>query len=73
LLSQKENRHTVSVDFIDHVLKLSLGWVLTEGPHDCAQLLGGDGAVTILVEEGEGFLELCDLFFSQLVSLSKNK
>lgn len=28
---------------------------------------GGDGAVAVFVEEGEGFLELGDLFFVELV------
>ena len=34
-----------------------------------SQLLGGDGAVSILVEEGECLLELSDLLLSQLISL----
>merc|ERR1719506_895979 len=59
---------TISVDLVDHILELSLGRVLTKGTHDCAQLLGGDGAIAILVEEGEGLLELSNLLFSQLVS-----
>ena len=46
---------------VDHVLKLSLGRVLAERAHDSAQLLRGDGAVTILVEQGEGLLELGNL------------
>ncbi len=60
---------TVSVDFVDHVLELGLGRVLSERPHDGAELLGGDGAISVLVKEGEGLLELCDLLFSQLISL----
>jgi hypothetical protein len=35
----------------------------------CSQLLGGDGAVSILVEEREGLLELSNLLLCQLVSL----
>merc|ERR550514_1807768 len=58
---------TIGIHFVDHILKLCLGWVLPQRAHDCAQLLGGDGAITILVEEGEGLLELCNLLFSQLV------
>lgn len=34
-----------------------------------SQLLGGDGAVSILVEQGESLLELGNLFLSQLISL----
>ena len=34
-----------------------------------SELLGGDGAVSILVEEGECLLELCDLFLGQLIGL----
>lgn len=41
---------TVSVDLVDHVLELSLGGVLSKRPHDGAQLLGGDGAIAVLVE-----------------------
>ena len=51
---------TVCVDLIDHVLELCLGGVLTQGSHHGAQLLGGDGAISILVEEGERLLELCE-------------
>ena len=34
-----------------------------------SQFLGGDGAISVLVEEGKCFLELSDLFLSQLISL----
>ena len=61
---------TVGIDLIDHVLELSLGWVLTKGAHDSTKFLGGDGAITVLIEEGESFLELSNLFFSQIVSHS---
>ena len=60
---------TVSVDLVDHVLQLCLGGVLSEGAHDGAQLLGGDGAVAVLVEQGERLLELGDLLLGQLISL----
>jgi len=46
---------------VDHVLKLRLGRVLAERAHDSAKLLRGDGAVTILVEQGECLLELGNL------------
>merc|ERR1719265_692796 len=42
---------SISVDFVDHVLQLCLGWVLTQRAHDCSQLLGGDSAITVLIEE----------------------
>ena len=32
----------VGVDFVDHVLKLRLGGVLSQTPHHGTQLLGGD-------------------------------
>ena len=63
---------TVGVDFVDHVLKLRLCGVLTERPHDGAQLFSGDGAVAILVEERERLLELGDLFLCQLIGLQKH-
>ena len=61
--------NTISVDFIDHVLELSLGWILSERPHDCSQFLGSDRAVAILVKQREGFFELSDLLLSQLIGL----
>mmetsp|Transcript_7993 Transcript_7993/g.18713 ORF Transcript_7993/g.18713 Transcript_7993/m.18713 type:complete len:210 (+) Transcript_7993:141-770(+) len=59
----------VSVDLVDHVLQLSLGRVLAERAHHGAELLGGDGAIAVLVEQGEGLLELGDLLLSQLLVL----
>lgn len=64
---------TISINLIDHVLKFSFSGVLTEGSHDCSQFLGGDGAITILVEEGESLLELSNLFLCQLISLKSNQ
>ena len=58
---------TISVNFVDHVLKLSLGRVLSKRAHDGSELLGGDGTISVLVKEGEGLLELGDLLFSQLL------
>merc|ERR1711936_87741 len=40
----------ISIDLVDHVLELSLGRVLAEGAHDSTKLLGGDGAIAVLVE-----------------------
>jgi len=56
-----------TVHLIDHVLELSLGGVLAQRAHDSPQLLGGDGTVAILVEEGESLLELSDLLLRQLI------
>jgi len=49
---------TVSVDLVDHVLKLGLGGVLSQGAHDGSQLLGGDCAITVFVKQGERLLKL---------------
>merc|ERR1719211_160116 len=57
----------VGVDFVDHVLQLSLCGILPKRPHHGAKLLGGDGSVTILVEQGERLLELCDLLLRELI------
>merc|ERR1712141_250733 len=51
----------IGVDLVDHVLQLRLCRVLSQRPHHRAELLGGDGAVPILVEEGERLLELSNL------------
>lgn len=51
-------RLTVCVHLVDHVLQLCFGGVLSQGPHHCPQLLGGDSAIPILVKKGEGLLEL---------------
>merc|ERR1712146_140263 len=32
----------ISIDLVDHVLKLGLSWVLTKGAHDGTELLGGN-------------------------------
>ena len=48
----------IGVHLVDHVLQLGLGGVLTQRPHHGAQLLSGDGAVPVLVEQAEGFFEL---------------
>jgi hypothetical protein len=48
-------------------LQLGFGRVLAEGAHDGAQLLSGDGAIAILVKQGEGLLKLGNLLFGQLV------
>jgi len=67
------NIFTVCVDLIDHVLQLSLCGILTQGPHDCSQLFGGDCTVAILVEQGKCLLEFSNLLFCQLIGLKKRK
>ena len=62
---------TVSIHFVDHVLEFCFCGVLAQGSHDCAQFLGGDGAIAVLVEKGEGFLEFGNLLFGQLVGLKR--
>lgn len=49
---------TISIHLINHVLQFRLSGVLPQRSHHSPQLLGGNGAISILVEEGEGFLEL---------------
>jgi hypothetical protein len=66
-LREIDGAGAIGVDLIDHVLELGLGGVLAEGAHNCPQLLGGDGAIAILVEQGEGLLELGNLFLGELV------
>ena len=60
---------TIGVDLIDHVLQLGLGGVLSQGTHDGSQLLGGDGAISVLVEQREGLFEFGNLLLGQLISL----
>merc|ERR1719262_806226 len=55
------------IHLVDHILKLSFCRILAKGAHDSSQLLSSDGAITILVEEGEGLLEFGNLLLSQLV------
>lgn len=49
---------TIRIHLINHVLQLCFSGVLSQGPHHCPQLLGGDSAISILVKEGKGLLEL---------------
>ena len=48
-------------------LQLHLGGVHAQRGHDGAQLLGGDGAVPVLVEHREHLLELRNLLLGQLL------
>merc|ERR1719189_1967031 len=52
-LGKVDGAITICVDLVDHVLELSLCGVLPQRPHHCAQLLCGDCAVAIFVEERE--------------------
>ena len=45
-------------NFSSQTLELVFCGALSDGPHDCAQLAGGDGAAALLVEQGEGLLKL---------------
>ena len=71
-LSRTEHYLTVSINLVDHVLELGFCRVLSQGPHNCSQLLGGDGAIAILVEKGECLLELGDLLLGKLVGLKNS-
>merc|ERR1719198_2652298 len=59
---------SISVYLVDHVHELCFRGVLAEGAHNGAKLLGGDGAIAVLVKQGECLLEFCDLLFGELVS-----
>merc|ERR1711925_52771 len=52
---------SVCIDFVDHILKFCLCGILAQRPHDRAQLLRGDRAIAILVEERKRLLEIRDL------------
>mmetsp|Transcript_5766 Transcript_5766/g.11783 ORF Transcript_5766/g.11783 Transcript_5766/m.11783 type:complete len:206 (+) Transcript_5766:195-812(+) len=67
-LGEIDGAVAVGIDLVDHVLKLGLGGVLAEGAHHGAKLLGGNGAVAILIEEGERLLELSNLLVGKLIS-----
>lgn len=43
-LREVDGAVAISINLVDHVLQLCLCWVLAQAAHDCAQLLGGDGA-----------------------------
>ena len=59
---------SVGVDLVDHIGKLGLRGVLSKRSHDSSQLLGGDRTISVLIEQGESFLEFSDLFFGELIS-----
>jgi len=57
----------VGVHLVNHVGQLRLRGVLPKRAHHGSELLGGDGAIAVLVEQGEGLLELGDLLLRELV------
>ena len=50
---------TIEVDFVNHVVQLGFCRVLAERPHHNTELFRRYRAVTILVEQRERLLELC--------------
>lgn len=62
-------KRTIGVHLVDHVLELSFGGILSQWAHDCAQFLGRDSAIAVLIEQRKRLLELGDLFLSQLIGL----
>ena len=57
---------TVDVDLINHILEFTLGRVLTQWPHDRAELRRADCAVAVLVEQTERLAELCHAIYGLL-------
>ena len=49
---------SIDINLADHIVELLRRGLLAEGVHDGAELLGADGAVPVLVEQGEGLPEL---------------
>eukprot|EP00968_Pinguiococcus_pyrenoidosus_P014577 scaffold1313_cov250-Pinguiococcus_pyrenoidosus.AAC.13 len=66
-LREVDGAVAIRVHLVDHVHELRLGRVLPERAHDRAELFGGDGAISVFVEQGERLLELRDLLLGQLV------
>ena len=62
----------ISMDFINHVLELSLGRVLTQASHDITEFLDVYAAITILIIERENILEFFNLFSGQRVEFLFN-
>jgi len=54
----EDEEQTVDVDFVDHVLKLVLGRVLTERSHHRAEFCRTDRSVAVLVEQTERLAKL---------------
>ena len=71
-ISQKSNKENFLVVIVQPKLANLSGKLGNRETHR-SELLGGDGAISVLVEEGEGLLELGDLLLGQLVSLGGHK
>ena len=71
-ISQKSNKENFLVVIVQPKLA-NLSRKLGNRETHRSELLGGDGAISVLVEEGEGLLELGDLLLGQLVSLGGHK
>ena len=52
---------TVDVHFVDHVLQLCFGRVLTERSHHRSKLLRRHRPVAIAIEQRERLLKLCNI------------
>ena len=57
---------SVSINFIDHVLKFCFSWILTKRSHDSSKLFCCDGSISILVEKCKSFLEFRNLLLCKL-------
>ena len=56
----------ISINLIDHVLKLGLDWILNKGSPHSNQCFGGDSTIILLIEQRESFLELDDLLSGEM-------
>ena len=67
-LGEVDGAVAVRVNLVDHVLQFGFRGVLAQRAHHGAELLRGDGTVSILVEEGESLLELGNLLVGKFLS-----
>ena len=51
---------TIGVDLIDDIEEFLFRGILSQGPHDDAEFLRGDRAVTIFVKRGKRFTVFCN-------------
>ena len=58
----------IGIVLIDRMLNFGLSWVLSKLSHRSTELLGADGAISVLIEQVESLLEFSDLLFGQLIS-----
>ena len=58
LISVKQRQgHTVSINFVDHVLQFCFCWILSQWSHDRSQLFRCDGSISVFVKQWEGLFE----------------